>query len=342
MTPPVFATLALLALGLCGGAAAVDNADRRLTRALAAEEQRNGPASPYLLPLLEQLAQLRFREGDLGEAAAMRRRALSIAIGAFGSDSASAAEAMTALAAIEIDRGRYLDAEPLLTAAANVLFGRLEPDHPAIVAVLVGRARVASARGDVEPALEWARRAAAAADKNPHSRSTAAQRALGAALTAAARFAEGEALLQEALRRDREKHGSNSTAVARSLSQLANLYLRQQRFADALPLMEEATAIDQALLGATHPFIGDDLFDLGLVYDGLKRPDAARAALAMAIQVLERGAGRETPRVAYAEIELARILRAQGKARAATSAARDARRILRRAEDEERRREREI
>ena len=58
--------------------------------------------------------------------------------------------------------------------------------------------------------------------------------------------------------------------------------------------------------------------------------------------MLERGAGKETPRVAYAELELARLYRQQGNAAAADAAFKDARRILNKAEAEEHRREREV
>ena len=63
--------------------------------------------------------------------------------------------------------------------------------------------------------------------------------------------------------------------------------------------------------------IADDLHDLGLAYAALHREGAARAAFTAAIDVLERGAGKETPRVAYAELELSRLYRQQGNAAAA-------------------------
>ena len=69
--------------------------------------------------------------------------------------------------------------------------------------------------------------------------------------------------------------------------------MRQGRAGDALPLLEEAAAIDQTRLGATHPPIADDLHDLGLAYAALHREGAARAAFIAAIDVLERGAGKE-------------------------------------------------
>ena len=322
--------------------AADEGALARLTGALAAAEARDGKTSPYLLPVIEQLAQARLNEGALGEAAALRRRALAIAITAFGCDSASAAEAMVALALVHIDRRRYLDAEPLLIIAEGVLADRVAADHPALATILAGLARLALARGDTKPAEAWATRALAIARRNPHGRSAEALRTLGAVLTAEKRFAEAEQVLAEALAQDRARHGADGVDTARSLSQLANLYLRQGRAGAALPLFQEAAAIDQSRLGPAHPTIADDLHDLGLAYAALHRADAARAAFIAAINILERGAGRETPRVAYAELELSRLYRQAGDDAAAEAAFRNARRILNKAEAEEHRRERQV
>jgi hypothetical protein len=323
-------------------AASDDGAAARLTRALAAGEAHDGRTSPYLLPVLEELAQAHGQDGALGEAAALRRRALDIALAAFGCDSASAAQAMAALALTDIEWRRYLDAEPLLIVAERVLGTRVAADHPAMATVSAGLARIALARGDVKPAEAWANAALAIARRNPHGRSTEPLRALGAVLAAEERFEEAERVLTEALAQDRRQHGADGVDTARSLSQLGNLYLRQDRAGDALPLIEEALAIDQSRLGPTHPLIADDLHDLGLAYAALHREGAARAAFTAAIEVLERGAGKETPRVAYAELELSRLYREAGDEAAADAAFKDARRILNKAEAEEHKREREV
>src|SRR5712691_3504942 len=269
-----------------------EGAVARLTHALAAEEARGGSASPYLLPVLEELAQAQLRDGALGEAAALRRRALDIAVAAFGCDSASAAEAMAALALVDIERRRYLDAEPLLIVAASVMAERVAADHPATATIFAGLARIALARGDMKPAETWATTALAIARRNPHGRSAEPLRTLGAVLAAEERFEEAERVLLEALAQDRKHHGADGVDTARSLAQLANLYLRQGRAKDALLLLGEAAAIDQTRLGATHPWIADDLHDLGLAYSALNRGKEARAAFIAAIDVLERGAGK--------------------------------------------------
>ena len=340
-----------LSIGLCAAAALLPAAEPRaaeseglahLMRALTAMEAKEGATSPYLLPLIEEIAQQRLRNGELAEAGALRRRALAIAITRFGSNSPSAAEAMVAAALVDIDRRRYLDAEPLLIAAEIILEERVAPDHPAMAAVLAALTRVALARGEPKEAEALAERAVGIARRNPHGRSTEALRAYGAALATRERFAEAEQVLREALAQDRQHHGPEALATARSLAQLANAELRAHRFAEALPLIQQAAAIDQARLGPAHPFVADDLLDLGLVYDGLKRRADARRAFAAAVEVLERGAGRDTPRVAYVELELARLARQDGKEAEAEAAFKDARRILRKAEDEEHKRERRV
>src|SRR6266852_522434 len=319
-----------------------DGAIARLTSALAAGETHDGRTSPYLLPVIEELAQAQLRDGALGEAVALRRRALDIAVAAFGCDSASAAEAMAALALTDIDRRRYLDAEPLLIIAEGVLAARVAADHPAMATILAGLARVALARGETKPAEAWANRALAIARRNPHGRSAEPLRTLGAVFVAEQRFEEAEAVLAEALAQDQKQHGADGADTARSLAQLANFYLRQGKPGDALPLLEKAAAIDRRRLGPTHPFIADDLHDLGLAYDALHRGEEAHGALIAALSVLERGAGRETPRIAYVEIELSRLYRQAGKDAAAAAAFKDARRILNKAEAEEHSRERQV
>ena len=338
LAPAVVAALCLAA----GAAAADEHAIDRLTRGLAAAEAQDGKTSPYLLPVIEELAQAQLRDGALRDAAGLRRRALDIAIGAFGCDAASAGEAMAALAVVAIDRRRYLDGEPLLVIAERVLAGRISPDHPTMAAIFAGRARIALARGDKAPAEAWARRAVDIARKNPHNRSTEPLRALGAVLAAAERFDEAGEVLDEALAADRKHHGAEGAEGARSLAALAALALRRGRAAEALPLIEEAMAIDQARLGRSHPFIADDFYDLGLAYAALERSDDAQRAFTAALAVLEHGAGRDTPRVAYTETELSRLYRAAGNDAAAEAAFHDARRILNRAEREEHEREREI
>jgi len=311
-----------------------------LAQSLTAAEQRLGTAHPDLLAILAPLAELCFREAEITEALALRRRSLKITVDAFGSGSVPAAEAMVALASVYIDLRQYFDAEPLLITADNVLTDQLGAADPAMAPVLSGLARIALARGDNDSARNRVERAVAI-DEKMHSEDRSGRlRTFGAVLAAEERFDESARVLRQALALDRE--GVDELATARSLSQFANTSLREKRFSDALPLVEEATAIDQSKLGATHPFIADDFYDLGLIYLETKRAPDAQKALEAAVNLLNRGAGRGTPRLAYIQLALARAAHEQGRETESATLFAEAQRILNAAEEEGRSREREI
>ncbi len=309
-------------------------------QSLAAAEQRLGTTHPDLLAILGPLAELRFHDAEITEAVALRRRSLKIAVAAFGCDSAPAAEAMAALASVYIDLRQYFDAEPLLITAGNVLTDRLGAEDPAMAPVLSGLARAALARGDKDSARNRVERAVAIDETSRSEDRSERLRTLGAVLAAEERFDESARVLRQTLALDRESN--DELATARSLSQLANTFLREKRFSDALPLVEEATAIDQSRLGATHPLIADDFYDLGLIYLETKRAPDAQKTLEAAVKLLNRDAGRDTPRLAYIQLALARAAHEQGRETESATLFSEAQRILNAAEEEGRGREREI
>jgi len=332
----------MAAAGARGASAADTRAVALLSKSLAIEENRSGDASPHLLPLLERLAGAQVDDGALGQAADSRRRALKIELHAYGADSVNAAQAMIALARVEVLRQNYTEAEPLLISALPVLKLRFGEESPALIGPLAALARIALARGDVQAAESWADQSQAIAARRPGATSTEALRVLGAIDAAEQRFDDGEKVLREAIARDRQYHGADSLEEARSLAQLANLLLRAQHYDKALPLIEQAIAIDQDKLGEMHPLIADDYADLGLIYAGLGRDDAAVDALYFAIDLLERGSNEESARLGYAELELAPVLRRLGQTEDADAAFKDAKHILDKAAEDERKRERQI
>jgi tetratricopeptide (TPR) repeat protein len=313
-----------------------------LRKTLAIEERHSGDASPHLLPLLDRLAGAQFDDGALADAADSRRRALKIAVRSYGRDSTNATDAMVALAGVELLRHRYSRAEPLLIAAVPALETRFGADSPALAGPLAGLARIALARGDLTMAENWAKRATTIADRRPALTTSEPLRALGAVYASEHRFDDGEKVLRTAVACDRQREGADSPETARSLAQLANLLLRAQHFAEALPLIEQAIVIDQDRLGANHPLIADDFSDLGLIYAGLGRDEDSGQALYYAIDLLTNGSGEESTRLAYAELDIVPVLRRLGQAEDADAAVKDAKQILDRAAEEERQREREI
>jgi tetratricopeptide (TPR) repeat protein len=313
-----------------------------LSKSLANEESRSGDASPHLLPLLERLAGAQYDNGALAQAADSRRRALKIELRTYGGDSINTAQAMIALARVEVLRQDYVVAEPLLISAVPVLNARFGEESPALIEPLSALARIALARGDLSAAKSWAHQSQAIAARRPAATSTEPLRVMGAIDAAEQRFDDGEKLLREAIARDRLYHGADSLETARSLAQLANVLLRAQHFDKALPVIEQAIAIDQEKLGQTHPLIADDYADLGVIYAGLGRDDAAADALYFAIDLLERGSNEESTRLGYAELSIAPILRRLGQTEDADAAFKDAKHILDKAAEDERQRERQL
>jgi tetratricopeptide (TPR) repeat protein len=336
---PVRLLLLAAAAALCLAASGADAGDdtSALAQSLAAAEERLGSTDPGLLEILAPLAELRFRDGEIAAALALRRRSLDIAIGAFGSDSPPAAAAMTALAFLYIDLRRYLDAEPLLIAAGNILATHQCADDASAAAVLSGLARIALARGDKEVARARIERAIAIDQAEDCGDRSDRLRTLGAVLAAEERFDESDRVLEAAVALDRAAH--DEAATARSLAQLANTLLRAKRVTAALPLIEEATALDQSRLGPDHPFIVDDFYTLGLAYLEAKRPALAQKALDAAARRLDRGE-RDRPREGYVKLALSRALHEQGREQEAAALFAEARRILNTAEEQERERER--
>jgi tetratricopeptide (TPR) repeat protein len=331
----------LAAVAAHGVRAADTHSTAGLTKSIAIEESRSGAASPHLLPLLERLAGVQVDDGALAEAAASRRRAVKIAVRAYGGGSANAANAMVGLADVELLRQHYAEAEPLLITALPVLERRFGANSPALEPPLAALARIALAHGDLPAAEAWASKANAGGAGRGGAASSEALRVLGAVYAAENRFDEGERVLRAAIARDRKSHGAASAELARSLAQLANLLLRAQRFDEALPVIEQAIAIDQEKLRETHPLIADDFADLGLIYAGLGRDDAAGDALYYAIDLLQRGSSEESPRLGYLEIEIAPILRRLGQKDDADAAFKDGKRIIDSAAEDERDRERQ-
>lgn len=331
---------AVLSIGT--GQAAEGGSIAGLSKTLSIEENRNGATSTHLLPLLDRLAGAQFDNGALADAADSRRRALRITVHAFGPDSTNTADAMVALAKVELLRHHYSRAEPLLIAAVPALEARFGADSPVLAGPLSGLARIALARGDLPAAESWAKRAVAIAQRQPALTTSEPLRTLGAVDAAEQRFDDGERVLRAAVARDRQHDGAESPESARSLAQLANLLLRAEHFKEALPIIEQATAIDQEKLGPNHPLIADDYADLGLVYAGLGRDDEASAALSYAIDLLSDNASQESTRLAYVELDIAPVLRRLGANDDAEAAFKDAKRILNDAAEDERKRERQI
>jgi lipopolysaccharide biosynthesis regulator YciM len=86
----------------------------------------------------------------------------------------------------------------------------------------------------------------AAAFGPTHPESLAQLVALGMWQTADSRFTDGEATLKSAVEQIERARGAEHASLAFALMQLGNNYRRQQRHAEALPILERALAAEAA------------------------------------------------------------------------------------------------
>jgi tetratricopeptide (TPR) repeat protein len=320
--------------------AKLDHDAGKLSRLLFNAERHFGSLAPQLLPILNPLAQLRYEQAKFAEATALRHQSVKIAITAYGAGSTAAAEAMAALAHLYIEKHRYLDAEPFTIAAINILRDRGHATNSTLAPVLADRARIALANGDNNCARRWVEEAIEIDRRNLGTPQSDRLRVLGAVLAAEQRFDESERALRDALALDRGS--GNELATARSLAGLANTDLRRKRYAQAISLIEDAISMDGRHLAPGHPLIAEDFHDLGRIYLAVNRSSDAAKALDWATHIMMQGGCRDTPTLAYIELDLARAEHELGHEDKAQTLFAKARRILNAAEDEEHERQRRI
>jgi tetratricopeptide (TPR) repeat protein len=95
------------------------------------------------------------------------------------------------------------------------------------------------------------------------------------------------------------------------LNNLAALYQRQERYADAEPLFKRALAIREKSLPRDHPDLGQSLNNLATLYEKQDRHADSEPLFERALAIYEKAAGPEHPAVATLLNNLARSTRSR-------------------------------
>jgi len=82
--------------------------------------------------------------------------------------------------------------------------------------------------------------------------------------------------------------GADHPAVAKSLNNLAQLYLKLHRYTEAEPLFREALAIREKRLGPDHPEVAITLKSYSALLRDTKRKSEAKELSARAKDILDR------------------------------------------------------
>jgi eukaryotic-like serine/threonine-protein kinase len=199
--------------------------------------------------------------------------------------------------ALEIDH-RFADAEAALgealQAAAEVGDDRMAANIWARLVLVVG-----AAQGDAR-AVQWRLAADAAvvrAGDDPRQRARL-HHVLGAALYRVPDLEGAERELTLAIEMRRGFEPPEQLGIADGLSTLASVRSLAGRHQEATPLLEEALAIHESVLGRHHPAVINDRSQLGVFYGRVGRYQDAVAVLQVALTDAEDALGSDHPAVA--------------------------------------------
>jgi serine/threonine-protein kinase len=243
--------------------------------------------------VLVDLSRLEVALGDPGQAVDR----LSVIESALDdSDPLVRARTQVALAQAQMQVGNLAEADRVLALALPVLIERLPADDLERLRAEFMVGRIGNNVGRTAQSIELGKavQARTASAHGPtHSEALAQLVALGSWQTAGASFADGERSLSEAVRLLEQSRGDGHASLAFALMQLGNNYRRQNRYAEALPLLERANQLYAALLPAGHSLVIGGLLRYGDTLRSAGRLDDARAVFDEAAGLIRPGTPEE-------------------------------------------------
>jgi len=175
-------------------------------------------------------------------------------------------------------RGRYVEAEPLVEQALAISERQLGAVHPYNILL------TANSLND-----------------------------LATLYFAQGKYAQAEPLYQRALSIDEQARGQNHPDVATNLNNLAELYQAQGKYVQAEPLMQRALLINEQQLGLEHPLTATSLTNLAKLYSKQGKYEQAEPLYQRALTIYEQQLGPDHPYTATNLNSLAELYREQGQ-----------------------------
>jgi tetratricopeptide (TPR) repeat protein len=238
------------------------------------------------------LAQLRAEAGGLDEAAALARRAASLAE-QLGTDPFLYGPAVLLDARLRAERGEVTEAGDLIDRAEQAMAG-LPLHHPLRMEAAITCAGVARLLGDPARAVRLARELAARAEQAQGEHSPwlpAAVQLLAEQMHFAGDFVESERVYERILDLQRSRRGPEHADLAATLRGLARLHLSRGNAAAAEVRFREALEIRQGSLGDRHPHTAESLSDLAWLLYRAGNLAAADALFRNALEVCREWLG---------------------------------------------------
>ncbi len=242
-----------------------------LESSLAIRQQRLQAVDPELQSSKLELARLAQQQGRFAVAESLYRATLAVREGSSSrTKSADLLLPLSGLGGMLVTRGRFAEAESLLTRAIALHAASKAPED-----------------------AEYAR----------------LQRHLASAYLAQGRFAEAEPAYLRALATYERTVGKEHPDVGRTLSNLGVVYYGLKRYDDAERQYLRAEANLSKTLGADHPNVASININLGEIAWHRGRLPDAKTRLLHALEILAKRVDANHPSVATAEFDLANVLR---------------------------------
>jgi len=211
-------------------------------------------------------------------------------------------------------QGKYVEAENLLKRVLE-LYEKIEPDGRNVAATLGNLAIVYDDQGRYSESIATINRAKAIFERTLGANSDAVAKCflrLGISHMNQARYAAAEEFLQRALA-IYERGDPKDSGLSLTINSLANDYDLQGRSDEAEALYKRALAIQEATLGADHPYVALTLGNIAIVYRNQGRYQDAERLHKRALAIREKTYSASHPDVAVSLMNVGAVYMSQSK-----------------------------
>ncbi len=259
-----------------------------LREAIAIREHRYGMADTARLRYLRRLGDTYYNTGAFDLARPIFAEVIDRSIEAHGRNNAETAQALRSLAEVAYEQEKYDESATLLRQAVLSFEGACGSNDKSVRETSLRLAAVYVAARKVDQARATYREVIATTEPVAGQMSDA----LVPALTGLARLEAGagnpdaaEAAYYRIIAIDRVNHGDVAPVLAVDMGNLVDLYTRNGKHAQALPLAERIATIWEQTPGAPRINIARSYDALAAIYDAAGRGQDAERAYARAIEV---------------------------------------------------------
>jgi len=264
------------------------DAEKHLKLALA--ERRR--AIPQRIELLLSLQKAQRHQHKLAEAENTVQQAIALAGKVWERSWRSLTK--EALVDVQLDQGKYAEAEQTITDIQKLEAGRSAPGRARLARISLKLAKALVSTGRREEAVEACRRAVELSEQafGPEHLETAnALSELGALHHEHGNHAEAQRCVRRALEIHRSELGADSLQATQDLHRLADLLEESGDNAGAMAEYERVLAMNERQVGVSRKDVAETQVRLAILYLNADRAPAARELLTQAVGALERSGG---------------------------------------------------